>query len=154
MKIAVMPGDGVGKEVVPEGLKVLRTVSEKFGFKYTTTDYPHGGEHYLKTKETLPPGVVKAEEGLLYEETSFHQYIGVVERPDGRRLLRLNEGVAVHSVWRPDTVLTDRNREPIGKFERVELALPLVLKLHELDKADEAAKLTKHLTTLSAQEKS
>jgi hypothetical protein len=30
----------------------------------------------------------------------------VVERPDGRRLLRLNEGVAVHSVWRPDTVLT------------------------------------------------
>jgi predicted membrane-bound spermidine synthase len=54
----------------------------------------------------VPPGVVKAEDGLLYEETSFHQYIGVVERPDGRRLLRLNEGVAVHSVWRADTVLT------------------------------------------------
>jgi Spermine/spermidine synthase domain len=30
----------------------------------------------------------------------------VVERDDGRRLLRLNEGVAVHSVWRKDTVLT------------------------------------------------
>ena len=49
------------------------------------------------------PGAVKAEEGLLHEETSYHQYIRVVERPDGRRLLRLNEGVAVHSVWRPDT---------------------------------------------------
>ena len=54
----------------------------------------------------VPPGAAKAEEGLIYEETSFHQYIGVVERPDGRRLLHLNEGVAVHSVWRRDSVLT------------------------------------------------
>jgi spermidine synthase len=36
----------------------------------------------------------------------YHQYIQVVERPDGRRLLYLNEGVAVHSVWWPDSVLT------------------------------------------------
>jgi predicted membrane-bound spermidine synthase len=54
----------------------------------------------------LPPGAVKAQEGLLHEETSYHQYIQVVERDDGRRLLYLNEGVAVHSVWRPDSVLT------------------------------------------------
>lgn len=54
----------------------------------------------------VPPGAIKAEEGLIHEETSYHQYIGVVERPDGRRLLHLNEGVAVHSVWRPDSVLT------------------------------------------------
>lgn len=54
----------------------------------------------------VPPGAIKAEEGLIHEETSFHQYIGVVERPDGRRLLHLNEGVAVHSVWRADSVLT------------------------------------------------
>jgi spermidine synthase len=54
----------------------------------------------------IPPGAVKAEAGLLHEENSFYQYIQVVEQPDGRRLLRLNEGVAVHSVWREDTVLT------------------------------------------------
>jgi spermidine synthase len=54
----------------------------------------------------VPPGAIKAEAGLIHEETSFHQYIGVVERSDGRRLLHLNEGVAVHSVWRPDSVLT------------------------------------------------
>ena len=54
----------------------------------------------------VPPGAVKAEAGLLHEETSYHQYIQVVERPDGRRLLYLNEGVAVHSVWRRDSVLT------------------------------------------------
>src|SRR5918992_2102151 len=54
----------------------------------------------------IPPGAVKAKEGLLHEETSYHQYIQVVEEDDGRRLLYLNEGVAVHSVWRRDDVLT------------------------------------------------
>ena len=54
----------------------------------------------------LPPGAVKAEDGLLYEEESRYQFIQVLEGDDGRRLLRLNEGVAVHSVWREDEVLT------------------------------------------------
>jgi spermidine synthase len=54
----------------------------------------------------IPPGAVKGQDGLLHEETSYHQYIQVVEEDDGRRLLHLNEGVAVHSVWRRDAVLT------------------------------------------------
>jgi spermidine synthase len=54
----------------------------------------------------LPPGAVKAEDGLLHEEESRYQFIQVLEGDDGRRLLRLNEGVAVHSVWREDEVLT------------------------------------------------
>jgi spermidine synthase len=54
----------------------------------------------------LPPGLVKPTEGLIHEENSYHQYIQVVERDDGRRLLHLNEGVAVHSLWRADSVLT------------------------------------------------
>ena len=33
-KIAVVPGDGTGPEVVAEGLKVLKAASEKYGFKY------------------------------------------------------------------------------------------------------------------------
>ena len=54
----------------------------------------------------LPPGAVKAESGLVHEEDSLYQFIQVIERDDGHRLLRLNEGVAVHSVWRKETVLT------------------------------------------------
>jgi spermidine synthase len=53
----------------------------------------------------IPPGAIRAEPGLLYEEESRHQFIRVVER-DGVRRLYLNEGVAVHSVWRADSVLT------------------------------------------------
>src|SRR5690349_21559367 len=69
MKIAVMPGDFVGKEVVAEGLKVLKVASSKFGFKYDTTDYPFGAEHYLKTKITLPDSALKevgAHDAILF----------------------------------------------------------------------------------------
>jgi spermidine synthase len=53
----------------------------------------------------IPPGAIKADDDLLYETESRYQYIQVVQR-DEARYLRLNEGVAVHSVWRPDSVLT------------------------------------------------
>ena len=53
----------------------------------------------------LPPGVVKAVPGLIYERESRYQFIQVVQDGPERRLF-LNEGFAVHSVWRPDTVLT------------------------------------------------
>jgi 3-isopropylmalate dehydrogenase len=69
MKIAVMPGDGVGKEVVPAGLLVLKEVARKFNFTYTTTDYPFGGEHYLKTGQTLPDSALKelaAHDAILF----------------------------------------------------------------------------------------
>ncbi|MEX2211172.1 MAG: fused MFS/spermidine synthase [Gaiellaceae bacterium] len=54
----------------------------------------------------LPPGVIKAVEGqILLERESRYQFVQVVER-DGVRRLYLNEGIAVHSVYRPGTVLT------------------------------------------------
>jgi len=52
--IAVVPGDGTGPEVIQEGLKVLKAVSEKTGFQYETVHYDFGGERYKKTGETLP----------------------------------------------------------------------------------------------------
>src|SRR3954469_11544982 len=69
MKIAVMPGDGVGKEVIAEGLKVLAVVGKKFGFKYDTTHYPFSGEYYLQTKTTLPDSALKelaAHDAILF----------------------------------------------------------------------------------------
>jgi 3-isopropylmalate dehydrogenase len=69
LKIAVMPGDGIGKEVVAEGLKVLKIAAKTFGFTYDTTDYPFGAEHYLKTKITLPDSALKelaAHDAILF----------------------------------------------------------------------------------------
>jgi len=48
-KIAVIPGDGTGPEVVAEGLKVIEVASKKFGFKYETKNFDFSGQRYLKT---------------------------------------------------------------------------------------------------------
>ena len=53
-RIAVIPGDGIGPEVVREGLRVLERVAALDGFAVSLTHYPFGAEHYLKTKEILP----------------------------------------------------------------------------------------------------
>ena len=52
-KIAVIPGDGTGPEVIREGLKVLEAAGKKFNFKYETKTFDFGGERYLKTGKTL-----------------------------------------------------------------------------------------------------
>ena len=52
--IAVIPGDGIGPEVVAQGLKVLDAAGKRFGFGIKTTRYPWSGEHYLKTGELMP----------------------------------------------------------------------------------------------------
>jgi 3-isopropylmalate dehydrogenase len=57
-KIAVIPGDGTGPEVVREGIKVLSAVAEVEGFKTELVDYDLGGDRYLKTGETLPDAVL------------------------------------------------------------------------------------------------
>ena len=56
----------------------------------------------------LPVGTLKAAEAgtVLYETDTEYQYARVLEYPDERRTLELNEGQAIHSVYRPDTMLT------------------------------------------------
>ena len=50
LDIAVVPGDGVGSEVMAEGLKVLRTVARMHGgLEFRLREFPWGCEHYLKT---------------------------------------------------------------------------------------------------------
>ena len=52
--IAVLAGDGIGPEVVRQGLRVLERVAAIEGFRVRTTSYPFGAEHYLQTKEIFP----------------------------------------------------------------------------------------------------
>jgi len=56
--IAVIPGDGTGPEVIAQALRALDACSKRFGFTYETVTYPFGGDHYLKTGETLPDGAI------------------------------------------------------------------------------------------------
>ncbi len=120
-KIPVIPGDGIGPEIVAEGKKVLDTAGEVYGFDIDWINYPHGAEHYLETGELMsedtlkelsgydaiylgsigdpriPPGVL--EQGiLLTARFYFDQYINL-------RPVKLLKGVA--------TPLKDKGPEDI-----------------------------------------
>jgi 3-isopropylmalate dehydrogenase len=58
--VAVIAGDGIGPEVVREGLKVLAAAAEIHGFAVRTEAMPYGAEHYLRTKETFPDTALRA----------------------------------------------------------------------------------------------
>lgn len=75
-KIAVIPGDGTGPEVIREGIKVLEAASQRYGFKLDFVEYDFGGERYLKTGETLP-------DSALEELKTFDAiYLGAIGHPD------------------------------------------------------------------------
>ena len=58
-KIAVIPGDGIGPEVIGETRKVLDKTGKKFGFAFEWNEYPYGGAHYLATGEIMPEHAVE-----------------------------------------------------------------------------------------------
>ena len=73
MRIAVIPGDGIGKEVVAVGLDVLDAVSEISSFKYETEMFDIGSERYLKTGELLTDGDIS---GLRKNDAVYFGAIG------------------------------------------------------------------------------
>ena len=74
--IGVIPGDGIGPEVVSEGVKVLRALMEEEGFDCNFVEYPFSGEYYLKTKELVPESVVEEWRSL------DAVYLGAIGHPD------------------------------------------------------------------------
>ena len=74
--MAVVPGDGIGQEVVSVGLEVLDKVAGKHNFELQLKEYPFGGAHYMKTGEVL------SDESL--EALRQHDviYLGAVGHPD------------------------------------------------------------------------
>jgi 3-isopropylmalate dehydrogenase len=74
--MAVVPGDGIGQEVVAVGLEVLDTVASRHNFELELKEYPFGGAHYMATGEVL------SDESL--EALRQHDviYLGAVGHPD------------------------------------------------------------------------
>jgi 3-isopropylmalate dehydrogenase len=63
LDIAVIGGDGIGPEVVAEGLKVLSAVTAATGLKVNTTEYDLGARHWHATGETLPDSALEEIRG-------------------------------------------------------------------------------------------
>ncbi|HEV2342433.1 MAG TPA: 3-isopropylmalate dehydrogenase [Candidatus Acidoferrales bacterium] len=58
-RIAVIPGDGIGKEVTPEGVKVLEAVCSAAGRHLTFTQFDWGTDRFLRDGTTLPPNAIE-----------------------------------------------------------------------------------------------
>jgi isocitrate/isopropylmalate dehydrogenase len=58
-KVPVIPGDGIGPEIVAEGKKVLEAAGDKYGFSIDWIEFPLGAEHYLKTGELVSEETLK-----------------------------------------------------------------------------------------------
>ena len=83
-KIAVIEGDGIGHEVIPEGLRVLEAAGKKFGLSYQMTHFDWSCEVYAKTGRMMP------EDGLEQLQKFDAVFLGAVGYP----------GVADHvSLW-------------------------------------------------------
>ena len=63
-RIAVIPGDGIGKEVVPEGIKVLDAVSSRFNISFEFEDFDWSCERYLETGAMMPADGIEQLSGF------------------------------------------------------------------------------------------
>lgn len=62
--LALIPGDGIGPEIIREGKKVIEAASKIYGIEMNWIEYPFGAEHYLKTGELLPDSALKEIQDL------------------------------------------------------------------------------------------
>ena len=109
MKIAIIPGDGIGKEVTAEALKVLRAVGARFGRTFEIEPLPWCADYYLETGITIPPNGYE----LLREfDALFVGALGDPRVPDNRHardiLLGTRFALDLYVNYRPVRLLDER----------------------------------------------
>ncbi len=112
-KIAVIPGDGTGPEVVREGLKVLKAVSAMENLKTELVTYDLGGDRYLKTGEILPDSVLED-----FKKMDVI-YLGAIGHPDVRPGL-LEQGILLRTRFTLDQYI---NLRPVKLYPGVDTPL-------------------------------
>ncbi len=108
-KIAVMGGDGTGPEVIREGVKIIKVLEEKVGFKCEYVDFDFGGDRYLKTGEVLPEGAV--DEFRKFDAI----YLGAIGHPDVKPGI-LEKGILLHVRFELDQYI---NLRPVKLYPGV-----------------------------------
>lgn len=106
-KIAAIPGDGIGQEVIPAGLEVLRALTERAGdFALEVEEFPWGSDFYRATCRMMPEDGLKTLEGF---DAIYFGAVGDPHLPDSLTLwgLRLNicQGFDQYANIRPTRVL-------------------------------------------------
>jgi len=103
--IAVLAGDGVGQEIVPEAVMVLKAVGQKFGHTFEFVEAPVGGQAIDKTGVPLPPktlALAKKSDAVMLGAVGGPKWEGLDYgiRPE-RALLGLREKLGLYANLRP-----------------------------------------------------
>jgi 3-isopropylmalate dehydrogenase len=112
-KIALIPGDGTGPEMLREGVKVLQAAAEKFTFSLEFKEFDYGGERYLRSGEALPAGAV--EELIKFQAI----YLGAVGHPEVKPGI-LEKGILLRLRFELDQYI---NLRPVKLYPGVETPL-------------------------------
>ena len=78
-KIALIPGDGIGKEVLPEGVRVLEAAARRFNFQLEFTDFDWSCDRFAKTGKMMPDDGMETLKGF---ESIFLGAVGWPGVPD------------------------------------------------------------------------
>ena len=101
-RIAVIPGDGIGNEVMPEGLRVLEAAAGKFGFRLSWDSFPWGCEYFHEHGEMMPDDGL---DRIRHHDAIFLGAVGFPGVPDhvslGGLLLRIRRGFHQYANVRP-----------------------------------------------------
>ena len=103
--IAVLAGDGVGQEIVPEAVMVLKAVGQKFGHTFEFVEAPVGGQAIDKTGVPLPPktlALAKRSDAVMLGAVGGPKWEGLDYgiRPE-RALLGLRKKLGLYANLRP-----------------------------------------------------
>ena len=106
-RIAAIPGDGIGKEVIPAGLEVLRALQARVGdFELEVVEFPWGSDYYRETGRMMPEDGLHQLRGF---DAIYFGAVGDPHLPDSLTLwgLRLNicQGFDQYANIRPTRVL-------------------------------------------------
>jgi 3-isopropylmalate dehydrogenase len=100
-KIAITKGDGVGPEVVDEGIKILKTISDYTEFEFEFQEAPAGGAIWKKFGESLPE---KSFEIIRNSDALLFGAIGIPGLPQGAAeiaILKIRQGLDLYVNLRP-----------------------------------------------------
>ncbi|HET7221258.1 MAG TPA: isocitrate/isopropylmalate family dehydrogenase [Vicinamibacterales bacterium] len=109
MRLAIIPGDGIGKEVTAEAVKVLHAVEQRFGRRFDLETLPWSADYFLETGVTIPPGGYDLLRGF---DAIFIGALGDPRVPDNRHardiLLGTRFELDLYVNYRPVKLLAER----------------------------------------------
>jgi 3-isopropylmalate dehydrogenase len=109
MRVAIIPGDGIGKEVTAEAVKTLAAVGDAFGRRFDLEPLPWSADYYLESGITIPPG---GYDLLRQFDAIFVGALGDPRVPDNRHardiLLQTRFELDLYVNYRPVRLLDER----------------------------------------------